>query len=408
MYVGSLHLFEFILLLLFGFGMFVHLSGFFFALWFYHKKAAKLPDEGPYPGITVVKTCVGDRDGERENFDMLFHQDYPGEIQIIFTVPNTECVANEIIDYYMERYPEADTMKVISNTRLAAHRKVDALYDAHPHIKHEYVLWADSDVIMRDNYLSEVVGALMEPGNSLVTSPQFDYRVNNFATALKAVGNNADQCAIFMYYLFFIKRMRLAVGQMLAFKKSEFDEMADEIWSTLRHFVVDDLGMPYLFDKHDKKVVFKNIYNPVEFKSKTLSEMFDQKKRHSTCQIAGIGFRPLYALFPISYAQLPATIWLLTHWWQPSAWLIFVSPFIIRTIHALLSEYLYLGSVKMTLRYFWTLPIWDVLQLYFVLSTVFAHKIYYHGRCYKLVNRYFLEEISPNVTQNDKELLQSR
>jgi hypothetical protein len=381
---------EWLLLAVFAFGMFTHLSGFVVATWFSRKKPPKLP-EGRLPGVTVIKTCVGVDDGEDELFDALFRQDYPGPLQLLFTVPNTECAANPVIDAYIAKYPNVDAQKVVSTTRLAAHRKVDALYDAHRLVKHELVVWSDNDVVTTTHYVSDVAACLLEPGVSMVSSPQFDMGVDNFATATKAVANNADVATMVPWYLLLFRPVQMVVGHLTAFHKKDFDEVSDELWPMLRVAVADDQAIGYVFSKHGKRIVFRNIHNPVLYRGKTWAAMVNQKERHAICQQAGVGSRLAYLMYMFTYAQVSATLWLLTHLSQPSAWLVFVVPVVTRMLLGLYVEKLFLGTMKMTLKWFWTIPLWDLAAVYFVLRAVVTQRIDYHGKYYDIVDRYYIK-----------------
>lgn len=386
---------EWLLLAVLAFGLFMHLSGFFVSTWFARKlKPPPLP-EGKLPGVTVIKTCVGVDDGEEELFDALFHQDYPGPLQLIFTVPNTECAANPVIDAYLKKYPQADAMKLVSTTRLAAYRKVDAVYDAHPHVKHELVAWSDSDVVMTPRFVRDVAASLLEPGVSMVSTPQLDVGADNFATALKTVGNNVDNAVMVPWYLLTYKPVRMVVGHLIAFHKKDLDELADELWKTLRVALADDQGMGLTFAKHGKKIVFRNIDNPVRFAGKTMKAMVSQKERHAICQQAGTGSKWVYLAFMFTYAQLTATVWWLTHLNQPWSWAVLATPAVIRILLSLWVEKLFLGTVKMTAKWFWTMPIWDLIAVYFILKATWTQRIDYHGVWYDIVDRIYVRREAP-------------
>jgi ceramide glucosyltransferase len=379
------------LLLWLAFGLFVHGLGFVVATWFVRRRPPPLPRDRSLPGVTVIKTCVGVDDGERELFDALFHQDYPGPLQLIFTVPNTECAANPVIDEYIAKYPEADAIKVVSTSRLAAYRKVDAVYDAHSYVKHELVIWSDSDVVTTTHFVSDVAASLLQPGVSMVSSPQFDVGADNFATALKAVGNNADGATMVPLYALTFKPIQTTIGHLIAFHKRDFDEIADELWPTLRTAIADDQAIGYVFARRGKRIELMNIDNPVLYHRKSLSAMINQKERHAVCQQAGVGSRPRYIAYLFSYAQIPATLYALAHPYEASAWALFGAAFVARALLAIYAEWLFLGTARQALKWFWTVPLWDLAAVYFVSKAVITQRIDYHGKWFRIVDRYVIE-----------------
>jgi hypothetical protein len=225
----------------------------------------------------------------------------------------------------------------------------------------------------------------------MVSSPQFDVGANNVVTGMKAVANNADCATMVPWYLLVFRPVQMVVGHLIAFHKKDLDELADELWSTLRVAVADDQGTGHVFAKHGKRIAFRNIDNPVLYRSKTWAAMVNQKERHAICQQAGVGSRLAYFAYIFTYAQIPATLWLLTHLAQPSAWALFATPMLTRALLALYVEKLFLHSTKMTRKYFWTIPLWDLAAAYFVVKAVATQRIDYHGKWYTLVDRYHIK-----------------
>ena len=90
----------------------------------------------PLWGVSIIKPCCGNQDNESENFDSFFNQDYPGKFQIIFSVSEESDPIVPVIQSYLKKYPQVDAELVISKTRNANSKKVDALYDAHQRVKH--------------------------------------------------------------------------------------------------------------------------------------------------------------------------------------------------------------------------------------------------------------------------------
>jgi ceramide glucosyltransferase len=347
----------------------------------------------PLPGVSIVKTCFRAEDNEEKNFEVLFHQDYPGPIQILFVVSNESDPIVPLIRKFLARFPKADAQLVVSKTRNAFWKKVDALYDAHQSVRYDHVIWSDSDVILKENYLTQMVASLQEPGVSVVTTPQYDARANNFASALKVLGNNSDVATHLMIFDCFVKWKRVGFGQSLGFRKSEFDQMGRRAWNTMNTFLADDQALPFLFYKEGKRVVFRNIYCPVEFSNKSFENVLRQKIRWLLPQKMAMGNPFSFLLSMFAYPVIVSALMMIGTQFSMESIQLFVASCLSRFFVSFVFEILVLKDYRMTLRYFWTIPIWDIMHLFFFVYGFFKNTIQFENRKFKVVDRFFVKEI---------------
>lgn len=337
---------------------------------------------------------MGISDREDINFDAFFRQNYPGPVQLLFSVSTEDDPVIPVVRELMKKYPAVDAEVVISRTRKASSKKFDALYDAQVRAKHGIVIWSDADAIVEIDYVSQMAAALQDPNVGIVTSPQFDTGMNGFATALKGIANNADMVTIVMNYYAF-KRVKMgAWGHSLGFRKADFEALGSKAWDTINTFLVDDQALPYLFHQQGKRTCWKNIFCPAQWSDKSLKQVIDQKKSWVVFQQAAIGNRYLFQLGVFQYPLFLATLLLPWLGFSSAAWSLWTGVFGIRILASLAGELLYLRSVKMTLKYFWTIPIWDCIQIYFFILAFRTHSIRRHGKNYRIVDRYFLREVT--------------
>lgn len=389
-------------------GLLLQILGWLGLVLFWCRKIPPLPKNQVLPGVTIIKPCVANFDHEEENFDSFFHQDYPGKIQILFTVSKETDSIVPIIRQYLTRYPKVDAELIISTTQRAYWRKVDAMFDAHQKVKHPLVIWSDSDAIVKQNYISQMVSCLLEPGVSMVTTPQYDYRMNNFATALKGLGNNCDVASYVMCFYLLIKNHKVAWGHSMGFKQKVFREIETEAWDLLSHSFGDDLMMPALFHKKGKKVVFRNIFCPIQYSDKSLSQVIQQQERFALCQKAYLGkWTCIFGL--LGFPMIPATLLLITVPQHPIVIPLFIITIFIRLFLSMSFEKLILNSITTNLYYFWTIPIWDLMHIYFVIHAFFQNQVIYHGISYRFIDQFQLEKIETEWTQqgNDEARFQT-
>ncbi len=381
-------------------GISLHFIGLAGLLRFRLRKTPKIEAQHPFPSVTLIKPCYSNIDNEEMNFKAFFEQDYPGKIQILFVVSQITDPIVPIIQKLIALYPKIDANLIISTTRKAYWLKVDALYDAHQVAKNEIIIWSDSDTIVHSHYFQEMAATLQDPQIALVTTPQYDARINNFATALKTLGNNTDIACYVMIYDLLVKNKKTAFGHSLGFRRSDFKEFEQEAWNTLNNSFADDLVIPQLFAMHGKKVVFRNIYCPVQYSSKSFIQMIHQQERFSLCQKMVIGKWKLTAGLILS-PQISATLLLFLDPSNPLTLSLFVATLCTRIGLSFLFESLILKSTKMNMRYFWTIPLWDLLRIYLVFHAFFQNKVEYHDRKYQLFEKLRIQEIPPTpISEN--------
>jgi len=349
-----------------------------------------------FPGVSVIKSCHTAVDHEEENFIQFFEQEYPGPYQLIFTVSNRTDTVVPVIEKVMAMYPKVDSKLVISTRHESFLKKVDALHDAHDHVKHPFVIWSDSDTWVEKNYVQLMSASLQEPGVSVVTTPQYDWKVNTVVGAWKSLANNADMATSIMLMDTFTKDKRVAWGQSIGFNNEEFKSFGDKPWKLINHFMADDQALAISFSDQGKKVVFKNIYCPVWFTDKKLANVFEQKIRWLPLQrIPFGGNRLIYlVMVPLGYPLIIAFIYALLRGFTPDAWALMGATVIQRLCASLIFEMLIVRSATVFLKYFWTIPLWDLSQIYFIIHGFFKTTSTYHGKRFKVVNKYFFEEIS--------------
>ncbi|MCB0418845.1 MAG: glycosyltransferase [Bdellovibrionaceae bacterium] len=361
-------------------------------IFYFHKAPPLKKRSGSYPGITMIKCCVNAFDNEEENFDVFFRQDYPGPQQLIFTVPDLSAPVVPVIQSYLAKYPDADAQMLVSTTREALWKKVDAIHDGMQVAKHPIVLLSDSDSVVHENYFSENVACLEDADTSLVTIPQYDFRMNTFGSALK-LGNTCDLATFVMISWAFSKSPRFGWGHSMAFWKDDFDSFGEYTWSYLNDFLADDVAIPNLFTVHGLKVRFANIFCPVQYSNKTVNDVVQQKRRWAWCQKIVIPNKWLYLLATMVYPQVPATLAVLFSGFAPWSLAFWLGCAGVRVLVSTAHELLFQKSLKTNLRYFWTIVLWDLGQVFFVLETFFSDTIDFNGKRYRVVNRYFLDRV---------------
>jgi ceramide glucosyltransferase len=122
-----------------------------------------------FPPVTVVKPLRGDEWQLLDNLASFCEQDYPGPVQFLFGVQDSADPALKVVETLRSLYPDAH-ITVVADARMhGPNRKISNIVNMMPHARYDLLVFADSDVSVRTDYLRQVVGELQKPNVGLVT-----------------------------------------------------------------------------------------------------------------------------------------------------------------------------------------------------------------------------------------------
>ncbi|CDY73584.1 Ceramide glucosyltransferase [Caballeronia glathei] len=122
-----------------------------------------------FPPVTIVKPLHGDEWTLLANLSSFCQQRYPGPVQFLFGVHDSNDPALQTVDELRRLHPDAN-ITVVADTRLyGPNRKISNILNMLPQAQHDVLVFADSDVSVGPDYLRNVIGELQKPGVGLVT-----------------------------------------------------------------------------------------------------------------------------------------------------------------------------------------------------------------------------------------------
>src|SRR6478735_2240319 len=129
----------------------------------------ELAPGAPRPSVTMLKPLCGLEPNLYENLETVLRQDYAGAVQVIFGVQRASDPAIGVVDRLRQAYPAARIDLVIDGRQHGSNRKVSNLINMAERIAHDVVVLADSDMLVRPDYLERLVAELSQDGVSGVT-----------------------------------------------------------------------------------------------------------------------------------------------------------------------------------------------------------------------------------------------
>lgn len=135
------------------------------------KQPARLrKSAGPRPPVTVLKPLCGDEPGLYESLRSFCVQDYP-RFQLIFGVRVPHDPALKVVERLRLEFPALDIEAVVDRRQLGANAKVSNLANMMRAAAHDILVIADSDIIVRPDYLNHATAPLADPRVGIVTCP---------------------------------------------------------------------------------------------------------------------------------------------------------------------------------------------------------------------------------------------
>jgi ceramide glucosyltransferase len=196
--------------------------------------------EPPFPAVTLVKPLHGAEWSLARNLASFLEQDYPGPVQHLFGVAESEDPALAVVEGLRRRYPAAVITVVADARQHGPNRKVSNLLNMLPQAQHDVLVFADSDVGVAPDYLRRVIGELHQPGVGLVTCLYRGEPDPGFWPRLSAMATNYQFMPGVITGLAF-GRARPCFGQTIALRRDTLERAGG--WGRLVDHLAEDHAM---------------------------------------------------------------------------------------------------------------------------------------------------------------------
>jgi ceramide glucosyltransferase len=144
------------------------------------------------PAVTVLKPLHGADSWLGESLETYCHQEYAGEIQILFGVHKKSDAAVGVVRDLQARHPELDIGLVIDERMHGPNRKVSNLINIHAQAKHPILIMTDADVRVPPDYVRAIVAGLSAPNVGAVTCLYLGRGVSGLWSRAVAMAINYD------------------------------------------------------------------------------------------------------------------------------------------------------------------------------------------------------------------------
>jgi ceramide glucosyltransferase len=199
-------------------------------------KAAVGIDIAKLPAVTVLKPLNGAEPRLEENLESLFLQDYP-KFEIVFGCRTAEDPALAVVDRLRSRYPQVAARVVLSGEPPWPSAKVWSLEKMIETSTTDYLVISDSDVLVRPDFLRNVIPPLLQPENGLVTCLYEGIPAPDFWSHLEALGMSVEMSSG-VITADMLEGMQFALGPVMAVRRDALEKCGG-IASTAEYYSDD-------------------------------------------------------------------------------------------------------------------------------------------------------------------------
>jgi len=174
------------------------------------------------PAVTILKPVHGMEPQLEATLESFFRQDYP-DFEIIFGARSRDNEALIVVERLRAKYPHVRSQVVISGDPSWPNAKVFSLAKMMASSDNDYLVISDSDVLVRPDFLRNVMPPLLEPKVGLVTCLYQGIPAGGFWSQLEALGMSVEMPSGVMVASMVEGGMKFALGAAMAVRRDAIE-----------------------------------------------------------------------------------------------------------------------------------------------------------------------------------------
>jgi ceramide glucosyltransferase len=365
-------LFLFVLMVVFAILIFgaiaFYLACAFFTYRFFRTPEPQAPEF--QPGISLLVPACGLDEGARENWLSLCQQDYP-EFEVLFGVVDPADSAIPLIQELVAQFPGRVRLFTDLKPR-GVNYKDSSLSYLLEHTRFDVIVFADSDICVRPDYLRTVTAPLADPAVGMVTCAYAGYYPKHLGAALASLGRVCDFIPSILIAQGLDGALRFAIGVTMAVTKTSLAKAGG--------LQFNRIGSDYNLGKRVAEAGYKIHLSHYILDSDTgtesVGQVFQRELRWSRTIRYNRGAQYYTMLF--CYGTVYCLPLLLVSRLDTWAILLCGVAFAIRYLQAMIAI-VKIGAYGL-LPWLWVLPYRDVLSLVIWGLGAFGSGVYWRGR----------------------------
>ncbi|MCG8378687.1 MAG: bacteriohopanetetrol glucosamine biosynthesis glycosyltransferase HpnI [Proteobacteria bacterium] len=274
MQIALLTIFDFFLLLI-GVCSFAYLLFAIFSVELFNLKRRKSNSSIDFqPTVTILKPICGLDPELEENLRSFCQQNYP-EYQVIFGIQDKNDPAIPIVKKIINEFKDGDVSYVIDARLYGTNHKISNLINMYPGAKYDYLLIADSDMRVPDDYLANVMAPFADQQLGAVTCLYSGTSKGKLASSLNAMFINE-----WFFPSVLISRIlqpiKFCLGATMVIHRNVLNEIGG--FSSLSNYLADDYMLGKMITRLGYKVkmidyIVENIVEEASIKDLFIHEL---------------------------------------------------------------------------------------------------------------------------------------
>jgi len=330
------------------------------------------PQSQDSPPISVLKPMYGDEIGLEENLRSFFEQNYP-EFEILFALHASDDSARPVVERLQGEYAgRVSSRIIITGESPIPNAKAHSLETLVARAKYDLLVMSDSDVRARPGLLRQLAREIADERVGLVTCP---YRAvaegGSIWSKLEALGINTEFLAGVLVSRM-LEGVRFAVGSAIAIRRNVLEKIGG--FAYLREFLAEDFVMGNRTAQLGYEVVLSSYVVEHRIGKEDLAQSLRHRLRwaRSTRRSRPVGYLGQLFTYPLPLACLFCAL-------RPDLWPVAAAVLLLRAWAAWATAHEVLHD-PLSKRYWWLLPVQDVLGFAIWFGGFMGRKIVWRDR----------------------------
>jgi ceramide glucosyltransferase len=334
-------------------------------------------EDGNLSPATIMIPLHGADFKAYQNYAGFCRQDYP-EYQIVFGVRHGSDSSIPIVRKLIEDFPERDIALVVSDKTIGENLKVSNLQNMLERVRHERIVIVDSDIRVTRDYLRRVLAPLADARIGLVTCLYRAAEAPDFGAKLEAVGITAEFApGVLMAWM--LEGVKFALGSTMATTKTRLEAIGG--FHALADYLADDFMLGNLIERSGYEVRLSNLVVETAMQPVGLAGMLRHQLRwaRSTRISRPMGYLGLILTYGTALALLTVAV----DRASSLSLLLLAATLAVRLVMGWLIGVRWLED-KILKKYFWLLPVRDVLSFLIWCSSWIGRRVEWRGRLFEV------------------------
>jgi ceramide glucosyltransferase len=206
------------------------------------------------PPVSILKPLKGLDDNLFDNLSSFCNQNYPS-YEILFCLQDINDPAYKVARKVQERSPDRNISIVVEKCNIGLNPKVNNLIPAYRRARHPFVLISDSNVMVNENYLQEIMRHTTDPSVGLVSN-----LIRGIGgRSLGALFENLHLNSFIIGSVSFLDRvlgMPCVIGKSMLMKKDDLEALGGLV--AFKDILAEDYIIGREMQRSGKKVILSN------------------------------------------------------------------------------------------------------------------------------------------------------